>query len=315
MNTRMKRTARFPEQISSCCDPSTAAPGASSSKTHPRNVPSVHKWRTKFLVPAIASLALLTGLSGCAKLQARDQLNKGVQAFKGAKYEEAIDHFQRATTLDPSLEMAKTYLATAYASSVIPGSDTAENKKNAQMAINSYEAVLAKDPKDMNATKGIASIYFNINQPDQAKAWQKKVLDVDPNDPEALYTIAVIDWTKSRKNAVSALTAIGSNYKADGNPQLPKGDCQKLLAVNGPLNEEALASLNKAVQVRPNYDDAMAYLSLEYLEKATTDCGDDAARKADLATAHEWVQKNMDTRKANEQKALQAAPAGVKMNQ
>ena len=59
----------------------------------------------------------------------------------------------------------------------------------------------------------------------------------------------------------------------------------------------------------------MAYLSLEYLEKATTDCGDEATRKADLATAHDWVQKNMDTRKANEQKALQAAPAGVKMNQ
>jgi hypothetical protein len=110
------------------------------------------------------------------------------------------------------------------------------------------------------------------------------------------------------------MTDKGMTYKADGNPQFPKADCVKLAETNSPLNTEALDYLNKAVAIRPSYDDAMAYLSLEYLEKATADCGDDAARKADLATAHEWVEKNMSTRKANEAKALQAAPGGVKMN-
>ena len=227
----MKRTARFSEQISSCCDLSTLAQDASPVVTR--------SWKKTVLMPAFASLVVLTTLTGCAKLQARDQLNKGVQAFKGAKYEEAIDHFQKAENLDPSLEMAKTYLATAYASSVIPGSDTADNKKNAELAIKSYQGVLATDPKDLNSTKGIAAIYFNVNQPDLAKEWQKKVLDIDPNDPEAMYTIAVIDWTRSRKNAVAALAATGSTYKADGNPQLPKAACEKLLETNGPLNEEA----------------------------------------------------------------------------
>ena len=46
-------------------------------------------------VLAVATLSLLTMVTGCSKLQARDQLIKGVQAYKNAKFEEAIDHFQK----------------------------------------------------------------------------------------------------------------------------------------------------------------------------------------------------------------------------
>jgi len=271
------------------------------------------KRTARFLVPAIASLALLTGLTGCAKLMARDNINKGVEAFKSGKYDEAISHFQKATQLDPSLEMAHTYLATAYAQNIVGGSDSPDNKKNAELAINAYKDVLARDPKDINATKGIASIYFNTNQFDKAKDWQKKVLDIDPNDPDANYTIAVIDWGASRKNSLKVLEAMGSTDKADGNPQLSKKDCQQLAAENKPINDEALSYLNKAISVRPSDDATMAYLNLVYRRQAETECGNDAARKADLAEAQSWLQKAMDTRKANEQKALQAAPAGVKM--
>ena len=269
----------------------------------------------RFLVPATASLAMLTSLTGCAKLQARDQLNKGVQAFKSAKYEDAINHFQKASTLDPKLDMAKTYLATAYAQNVVPGSDTPDNKKNAALAVNSYQEVLNADPKNINATKGIASIYFNISEFDKAKEWQKKVLEIDPNDADANYTIGVIDWGVSRKNSLKVLESTGSTDKGDGNPQLSKSDCAKLATLNGPMDDEALTYLNKAVEIRPSYDDAMAYLNLVYRRKAETECGNDTARKADLAQAQTWAQKAMDTRKTNEQKALQAAPAGVKMNQ
>jgi hypothetical protein len=39
------------------------------------------------LVAAVAVAAALLGATGCSKLKARDQLNKGVQAYKGANYE------------------------------------------------------------------------------------------------------------------------------------------------------------------------------------------------------------------------------------
>ena len=44
----------------------------------------------KLLVVLAAGLAMLTA-TGCTKLKARDQLNKGVQAFKNNKFEQATD--------------------------------------------------------------------------------------------------------------------------------------------------------------------------------------------------------------------------------
>src|SRR5579885_3710119 len=138
-------------------------------------------------VPALAAafLAMLTMVTGCNRLKARDQLNKGVAAYKNARYEEAIGHFQNAVNLDPSLPMAKLYLATAYAQQVVPDLKTPENLKNANMAIQGFESVLEKDPKDVSSLKGIAGLYFQIDEFDKAKEWQHKVLAVEPQDAEA----------------------------------------------------------------------------------------------------------------------------------
>jgi tetratricopeptide (TPR) repeat protein len=88
---------------------------------------------------AVALTGMVLSLGGCNRLAARDQLNKGVDAYKSARYEEAIGHFQKATELDPSLPMAKSYLATALAQNVVPGLDTPENLKTAQQAISMFQ--------------------------------------------------------------------------------------------------------------------------------------------------------------------------------
>jgi hypothetical protein len=51
---------------------------------------------------AVTLAGMVLSISGCNRLQARDQLNKGVDAYKSSHYEEAIDHFQKATELDPA---------------------------------------------------------------------------------------------------------------------------------------------------------------------------------------------------------------------
>jgi len=73
-------------------------------------------------------LALFSSL-GCDKLKARDQLNKGVKAYKDNHYEQAITHFQKAVELDPALINARMYLATAYVSQYIPGVEDTANRK------------------------------------------------------------------------------------------------------------------------------------------------------------------------------------------
>lgn len=247
--------------------------------------------------------------TGCSRLKARDQLNKGVEAFKTARYEEAINHFQQAVALDPTLPMARLYLATAYSQQVVPNLQTPDNLKDAQLAIQNFQMVLDKEPKNINALKGIAALYLNIQNFDQAKAYQNKVIAVDPNDAAAYYTIGVIDWTLAYKNALPVRQSFGLHD--NGDPIKDKKACADLAEKNGPLIQEGLDSLTKATQLKENYDDAMAYINLLNRRKAENECGNDDARKADIATADEWVQKAMAARKANQIKANQNAPKGI----
>jgi tetratricopeptide (TPR) repeat protein len=272
---------------------------------------------------AITLAGMVLSMSGCDQLKARDQLNKGVEAYKSAHYEEAIGHFQSATQLDPNLPMAKTYLATALAQNVVPGLNTAENLKTAQQSIDIFKEVLAKDPSDVNSLKQVAGIYFSIANPSDnakwldnlgnAKVWQEKVLAVDPKDPEAAYTVGVIDWMEAHANLLSALQGAGINDDGNGNQKAPKKLMEPLKAQNGPLVDESLKFLNQAVENRANYEEAMTYLNLDYRAKANVDFGDAAAVKEDLAAAQDWTSKAMSTRKANEEKK-NAGPGGITMD-
>jgi len=267
--------------------------------------------RITALTVALAGMVLSMG--GCNRLQARDQLNKGVESYKSARYEEAIGHFQKATELDPSLPMAKSYLATALAQNVVPGLTTPDNLKNAQQAISIFQEVLNKEPNDVNSLKNIASIYFSIKQFDKAKDYQKKVLAADPKDPEAAYTIGVIDWTLAHENTLKLLATANMNDDGEGNAKAPKKVLQQIKDENEPLVTEGLQYLNQALANRGNYDEAMSYLNLIYRRKADVDYQDPNAVKADVAAAKDWSSKAMGTRKQNEAKK-DKGPGGITMD-
>ena len=268
----------------------------------------------RMIALAVALGGMVLAMSGCNRLAARDQLNKGVDAYKSARYEEAIGHFQKATELDPSLPMAKSYLATAYAQNVVPGLDTPDNLKTAQQAISMFQEVLAKDPSDINSMKQIAGIYFSVKKLDDAKEWQKKVLAADPKDPEAAYTVGVIDWTKAHENTLKILSPANLNDDGEGNVKAPKKVLEQIKQANESLVSEGLSYLNQAVANRPNYDDAMAYLNLIYRRKADVDYQDPNAVKDDVAKAKEWSAKAMGTRKANEEAKEKKNAGGIVMD-
>ena len=94
------------------------------------------------LTTALALAGLVTLGTSCEKLKSRDQLNKGVQAFKSAQYPEAVEHFKTAVELDPSFPVARLYLATAYMQQYIPGADSPENNQMAQAAHDQFMKVL-----------------------------------------------------------------------------------------------------------------------------------------------------------------------------
>lgn len=263
------------------------------------------------VLTVLAVLLVLLSTVGCNKLRARDQLNKGVQAYRNAKYEEAINHFQQAVDLDPSLINGRLYLATAYAQQYIPGADSPENNRFAEQAIDEFKKVLdANPPKEqqVHSLKGIAALYFQMKKFDQSKEYYQKVADLDPNDPETYYSIAVIDWTEAYKNDGDERAKLG--LKPTDDPK--KKDCTDLLKEvkdkNAPLVQDGIQKLQKALELRPDYDDAMAYLNLLYRQQADLDCAEPDARAADLKNADEWVDKTMATKK---QKAEKAGPSGI----
>ena len=90
---------------------------------------------------------LILGAAGCDKLKSRDDINKGIAAFKNAKYGDAVELFKQAAALDPDNPNARLYLATSYMSQWIPGALSPENIQFAQMAKDEFLKVLEKDDK------------------------------------------------------------------------------------------------------------------------------------------------------------------------
>jgi hypothetical protein len=60
--------------------------------------------------------------------------------------------------------------------------------------------------------------------------------------------------------------------------------------------------LSKAVKLRPNFDDAMAYAALLYKERADYQCDDGPTRSTDLRTADEWIDKVSASKQASVEK-------------
>ena len=250
-------------------------------------------------VPVTAGLLALLCLSatGCKRLRANDQINKGVADFKNAKLESATNHFQNAVNIDPDYMNARIYLATTYSSQVVPNLDTAENKKFAKEALDGFHEVLNRDPTNVNALKQIATLERNIGHLDVAKEYEKRVIAQDPSDSEANESIGGADFYQAYKNAVTALAAEGLTDKGDGNLKLSKAGCAKLQTVNGPVVSEGIQYLKKAAELNTNDDQAYTYLSLISRRKADLECGNLPAVKQDLSDADMYAQKSMAARK------------------
>ncbi|MGB9465839.1 MAG: tetratricopeptide repeat protein [Candidatus Acidiferrum sp.] len=231
----------------------------------------------------LAALFIFTvGVSGCNKLKARDLLNKGVTAFKAGKSDEAIEDFKRAQELDPSLMNARIYLATAYASLYIPGAPSSENKARGEQAIKVFKEILDIDSNNLSAIDGIGSLLFQmagtppVNEKgfEESKTYHQHHIQIKPDDPEPYYWVGVIDWTLAFRGNGEMRLEYNKNYINNIKKQvkeaepLPTSVRADYAAKYGPLVDEGIADLQKAISLRPDYDDAMAYLGLLYRRKA-----------------------------------------------
>lgn len=255
------------------------------------------KPHTRFLLAVL--LAALAAGAGCDKLRARDKLNKGVQAYKAGQFDLAIEDFKQAKDLDPSLLNARLYLATAYASQYIPGAPSEENVRMGQQAIQEFQDVLEKDPNNLSAIDGIGSILYNMGGTpfdpkkfEESKIYHLKHIQIKAEDPEPYYWIGVIDWSlafRGNKDIRELYNRTAKKTIKDTDP-MPPALSKEFAEKYGPVVEEGITNLQKAMGLRPDYDDAMAYLNLLYRQKADMEATPEA-RDADMKLADDLVDK------------------------
>jgi tetratricopeptide (TPR) repeat protein len=258
-----------------------------------------------------ATLVAAFGASGCDKLKARDLLNKGVAAYRDGKFDQSIEDFKQSKDLDPTLMNARLYLATAYATQYIPGAPSDENIRMGEAAIKEFQDVLSVDSNNISAIDGIGSILFNMaGTPytrakfEESKTYHMKHIALKPEDPEPYYWIGVIDWTLTYRSNLEMrgkwrLANVNKILKDDD--PMPPAVRDDYTKENGQLIDEGIDKLHKALELRPDYDDAMAYLNLLLRRKA-----DEATTPSERADLLKQADDLVDKAKEIKQRKMEA---------
>ena len=273
--------------------------------------------KSKIFVLGIGLLLLLG--TGCDKLRSRDRINRGIQAYKGAKYADAVELFKDAVALDPTSVNGRLYLATAYMSQYIPGAESPENLQLAKQAKEEFGKVLSEHPNDLTALESLASLCYQqaqgmpdldakLKKLDEAKEWYLKLVAADPQNKTGFYSLAVIDWVKWYAAWMKSRADLGMKPEEPG-PLKDKKIKAELKDKYTATIEDGIKNLQRALEIDASYDDAMAYMNLLIRERADLDDSADQYKK-DVETADNWVQKALDTKKMKAAKAAAAAQQG-----
>jgi len=273
------------------------------------------------LAATVGLIALAVLSAGCNKLKARDNLNKGVNAFKAGQYTAAADAFKTAIDLDPDLPSARLYLATAYMTQYVPGSEAPDNKRNADSALQQFQTALSSNLDDKNkllAMQSLANLYYNMKDYPKAIEWNKKVIAADPKNKEAYYTLGVIAWSQFVPAWREARSAQGIRPEDPG----PLKDTKPAKAKKGAAPEadlkadlkakywqqltDGIEDEKKALEIDPDYENAMSYMNLLIRYRADLEDTKDQYA-ADAKEADGWMQKALETMKKKAAKKSAAA--------
>ncbi len=269
--------------------------------------------RRSLVLVALALLALPL-LGGCRRLQARVELKKGNSLYVQEQYSAAMVEYQKGLELDPSDTFAWRSVGLSALALYRPGDDSPKNLEYGRIAADAFQKYLKENPDDAKVQDYLMSILVSSKQYPQALAFVDQLQQQHPNeanDPK---------WNKYR---VNVLIQAGRLPDAEQLALKTPGPEQPVslysigveawhqvfnvntidFATKQQKVELGLRALRKAVEIKPDYFDAMFYLGLELREKAKLET-DGNARTADVDEAETWLKKGLELRK----KAQATAP-------
>lgn len=270
---------------------------------------------------ALLALLLLGTTTGCGFVEARMEMKKGNESFNLQNFETAVEAYKRVIEIDPTYKDAHLNLGLAYLTLYQPGSplekdamyargaieafedyllldptnedvenyliEMANQSGNEELAIQYFEEQHRRHPDDIHALALIGNLYQKMGDIDTALEWMQKRVDLEPDNPEAYYTIGVNCWARSYNRM-----------------DLTKEARYEIL-------DRGLDALDKAIELRTDYGDAYAYKNLIYRQKAAF--ADTPEQRVEFTNrADEFQAKAVELLKAQreaEQAAAKAADA------
>ena len=274
---------------------------------------------------AILLAILVATNSGCGivnRIRAKNQLNEAAKAYHEGRFVEAEQHSRTAAELDPNNKTAPMFIARTIHAQYRPGVQTPDNIAKAQEAIQAYQKILERNPKDDEAYKAIAYLYGSIKEDDKLREWISARAASDTTEPpkraEAYVVLASKDWDCSFKitelPANKITTVDKSNNKATISYKKPSDqkefDQAKMCVTKG------LSEAENAIKFDPNNESAWSYKTNLLLEASKlAEMEGQADRKAEYQKEYEVALKRTtelsaaaEKRKEEEEAKQQASP-------
>lgn len=257
--------------------------------------------------------ALVTPLAGCQRLQARMEFKKGNTFYGNESYRPALEQFQKGLAMDPSATFVWRSVGLTAMALHKPGVEDEENTRYADIAIDAFRKYQQAYPEDAKVDEYLITVLMNAGRNDEALKLLEEKEKAKPNDPalrQGIVNLLIksgrLDEAMARARRTTppdpvAFYGIGVAAwdQAYNDPEI---DATRREAVV----DLGLEATKQALDLKPDYFEAMAYYNLLYREKAKLALDPEAAQRY-YALADEWTQKAVALRQAQEKKDAAAA--------
>lgn len=272
----------------------------------------MHRTKVVFAVALLAAPLL----AGCNKVQARVELKQGNAFYQKEEYRQALAKFQRGLELDPSATFAWRSAGLTALALFRPGDPSPQNMQYAETAIDAFKKYLEDYPDNEKVREYLLTTLVQTKRFDEALAYLRE--QGDPNDPDVVRAQVNIliqagrydeAWQLAQRmtgpNQAEVLYSVGVSAwdQAYRNPNLSYEQRSKMV-------DTGLEALKRALDVKPDYFEAMAYYNLMFREKAKLEL-DGTKRLEYVALADEWMKKALDLRKKQQEAEKKAAKAAA----
>ena len=263
---------------------------------------------------AIALAVLVFTASGCGiinRIRAKNELNEAARAYREGQFVQAEQNSRRALEMDPDSKTALSFIARCIHAQYRPGVQAPENLAKANEAIQAYQRILEKDPKNDEAYKAIAYLYGAIKEDDKLRAWiSSRANDSsvpDEKRAEAFIVLASKDWDCSFKMTElpsNKLPTLAAGNRATVSYKKPKE--QKEFDAAQACVKRGLEEIETAIKLDPASESGWSYktnLLLEASKLAEMDGKTD--QKAELDKQRDIAQKRTNALSEANQKRKQ----------